>query len=76
MTTAAPEILSNTSSDQLTLHNLQEAPFRPSGIPSLSRISIMITYQYKLYYDYHVVYEPYVMLFQHMAPFVILDTRS
>ena len=32
---------------------------------------IMTIFQHKLYYDWHGVYEPYVMLFQQSAPFAI-----
>ena len=43
----------------------------PMCVPSDANTFIMTIFQHKSYYDWHSVYEPYVMLFQRSAPFAI-----
>lgn len=43
----------------------------PICVPSDANTFIMTIFQHKSYYDWHSVYEPYVMLFQRTAPFAI-----
>ncbi|KAL4723820.1 hypothetical protein ACLX1H_009464 [Fusarium chlamydosporum] len=43
----------------------------PMCIPNDDNTFIMVIYQYKSYFNYHSVYEPYVMLFKQRAPFEI-----
>ncbi|KAG8676799.1 hypothetical protein FPOAC2_02912 [Fusarium poae] len=43
----------------------------PMCVPNDENTFIMVIYQHKSYFDYHAVYEPYVMLFKQRAPFEI-----
>jgi hypothetical protein len=48
----------------------------PACKPDDSNTFIMTVFQYKKYYSFHSVYEPYVMLFQQAAPFAIHGISS
>ena len=43
----------------------------PFCVPDDINTFIMTIFQHKSYYEYHSIYEPYVMLFQRSAPFAI-----
>jgi hypothetical protein len=43
----------------------------PICVPSDANTFLMTIFHHKSYYDWHSVYEPYVMLFQRSAPFAI-----
>lgn len=57
----------STNSLSITLCKRSDA----SCLADASNTFIMTIFQKKVYYDYHAVYEPYVMLFQRDAPFAI-----
>lgn len=48
----------------------------PTCKPNDSNTFIMNIFQYKKYYGFHSVYEPYVMLFQQSAPFATYGISS
>lgn len=54
-----------TNSLSITLCNQSDL----SCTPSVENTFVMHVYQHKRYYDFHSVYEPYVMLFKQEAPF-------
>ncbi|KAF7558564.1 hypothetical protein G7046_g5590 [Stylonectria norvegica] len=43
----------------------------PSCVADQSNTFLFTIYQHKSYYDFHSVYEPYIMMFQQRAPFEI-----
>ncbi|KAJ3523982.1 hypothetical protein NM208_g12236 [Fusarium decemcellulare] len=66
----APELESihqTTNSLQITMCRRDD----PMCIPDDSNTFIMMIYQHKTFYNYHSVYEPYVILFRRHAPFEI-----
>lgn len=69
-----PKLQTDLESIHQTTNSLKVTMCRrdePSCVPDDSNTFIMVIYQHKSYFNYHSVYEPYVMLFKQQAPFEI-----
>ncbi|KAF4450295.1 hypothetical protein F53441_6578 [Fusarium austroafricanum] len=67
LTTNLESIHQSTNSLKITMCRRDE----PGCVPDDSNTFIMVIFQHKSYFNYHSVYEPYVMLFKQQAPFEI-----
>ncbi|KAL6921537.1 hypothetical protein ACHAPO_004770 [Fusarium lateritium] len=69
-----PKLTSDLESLHQTTNSLLVTMCRrdePMCVPNDENTFIMVIYQHKSYFDYHAVYEPYVMLFKQRAPFEV-----
>ncbi|CEI66611.1 hypothetical protein FVEN_g10191 [Fusarium venenatum] len=69
-----PKLTSDLESVHQTTNSLLITMCRrdePMCVPNDENTFIMVIYQHKSYFDYHAVYEPYVMLFKQRAPFEV-----
>ena len=64
---SAETIHQATNSLSITMCNRND----PLCVPTDANTFIMTIFQHKSYYDFHSIYEPYIMLFQRSAPFAI-----
>lgn len=70
MPTIGPELESlHQATNSLSITFCKRAYLR--CIPDDTNTFIMHIFQHKTYFNYHAVYEPYVMLFQRTAPFAV-----
>ncbi|KAF5231344.1 hypothetical protein FAUST_9314 [Fusarium austroamericanum] len=67
LTTDLESVHQTTNSLLVTMCGRDE----PMCVPNDENTFIMVIYQHKSYFNYHSVYEPYVMLFKQRAPFEI-----
>ncbi|KAF4972310.1 hypothetical protein FSARC_1089 [Fusarium sarcochroum] len=69
-----PKLATNLESIHQATNSLKITMCRrdePSCVPDESNTFIMVIFQHKSYFNYHSVYEPYVMMFKQQAPFEI-----